>query len=37
VAANVVQVVVAHLNDHRLEGLYRIGVDEVSYRKATVT
>lgn len=30
----IVELVVAeHINDERLEGLYRIGVDEVSYRK----
>jgi transposase len=33
VAAIVVRVVAAHLDDTRLEGLYRIGIDEVSYRK----
>jgi transposase len=33
VAAIVVRVVATHLDDARLEGLYRIGVDEVSYRK----
>jgi transposase len=33
VAAIVVRVVAAHLDDARLDGLYRIGVDEVSYRK----
>ena len=33
VAAIVARVVVDHINDARLEGLYRIGVDEVSYRK----
>jgi transposase len=33
VAAITVRVVATHLNDARLEGLYRIGIDEVSYRK----
>jgi len=33
VAAIVGRVVAAHLDTRRLEGLYRIGVDEVSYRK----
>jgi transposase len=33
VAAIVVRVVAVHLDDQRLDGLYRIGVDEVSYRK----
>jgi transposase len=33
VAAIVTRVVVDHVDDGRLEGLYRIGVDEVSYRK----
>jgi transposase len=33
VAAIVVRVVATHLNDARLAGLYRIGIDEVSYRK----
>ena len=37
VAAIVVRVVAAHLDDARLDGLYRIGVDEVSYRKVTAT
>jgi transposase len=33
VAAITVRVVADHLGDARLEGLYRIGIDEVSYRK----
>jgi transposase len=33
VARIVVQVVAEHLDGDRLDGLYRIGVDEVSYRK----
>jgi transposase len=33
VAKIVIDVVADHLDDARLEGLYRIGVDEVSYRK----
>jgi transposase len=33
VAAIVTRVVAEHLDDTRLEGLYRIGIDEVSYRK----
>jgi transposase len=33
VTAIVTRVVVDHVDDARLEGLYRIGVDEVSYRK----
>jgi transposase len=33
VAAIVVRVVAAHIDDTRLDGLYQIGVDEVSYRK----
>ena len=33
VAAVVVRVVADHINDARLDDLYRIGVDEVSYRK----
>ena len=33
VAAITVRVVATHLDDARLEDLYRIGVDEVSYRK----
>jgi transposase len=33
VAAIVVRVVAAHIDDARLDGLYHIGVDEVSYRK----
>jgi transposase len=33
VAAITVRVVATHLDDARLEGLYRIGIDEVSYRK----
>jgi transposase len=33
VAAIVTRVVATHLDDARLEGLYRIGIDEVSYRK----
>jgi transposase len=33
VAAIVTRVVAEHVDDARLEGLYRIGVDEVSYRK----
>jgi transposase len=33
VAAIVVRVVAAHLDDSRLDGLYHIGIDEVSYRK----
>ena len=33
VAAITVRVVAEHLDDARLEGLYRIGIDEVSYRK----
>jgi transposase len=33
VAAITVRVVADHLDDARLEGLYRIGIDEVSYRK----
>jgi transposase len=33
VAAIVVRVVAAHIDDTRLDGLYRIGIDEVSYRK----
>lgn len=33
VAGVVVRVVAEHLDEARLEGLYRIGVDEVSYRK----
>jgi transposase len=33
VAAITVRVVAAHLDDARLEGLYRIGIDEVAYRK----
>jgi transposase len=33
VAAIVTRVVADHLDDARLEGLYRIGIDEVSYRK----
>jgi transposase len=33
VAAIVVRVVAAHIDDYRLDGLYRIGIDEVSYRK----
>ena len=33
VAAVVTGVVAEHLDDTRLEGLYRIGIDEVSYRK----
>jgi transposase len=33
VAAITVRVVAAHLDDARLEGLYRIGIDEVSSRK----
>ena len=33
VAAITVRVVADHIDDARLEGLYRIGVDEVSYRK----
>ena len=37
VAAITVRVVADHLDDARLEGLYRIGIDEVSYRKATAT
>jgi transposase len=37
VAAITVRVVADHLDDHRLDGLYQIGIDEVSYRKATAT
>jgi transposase len=33
VAAIVTRVVADHLDDDRLEGLYRIGIDEVAYRK----
>jgi transposase len=33
VAAITVRVVAAHLDDARLDDLYRIGIDEVSYRK----
>jgi len=33
VARIVIDVVAEHLDDDRLEGLYRIGVDEVAYRK----
>lgn len=33
VAAIVTRVVAAAINDSRLDGLYRIGVDEISYRK----
>lgn len=33
VAGIIERVVAAAIDDHRLEGLYRIGVDEVSYRK----
>ena len=33
VAAIVIRVVAAHINDTRLDGIYRIGVDEISYRK----
>jgi len=33
VAAIVVRVVAAHVDDARLDGLYQVGVDEVSYRK----
>jgi transposase len=33
VAAIVVRVVADHVDDHRLDGLYRIGIDEVAYRK----
>jgi hypothetical protein len=33
VAAITVRVVAGHLDDARLDGLYRIGIDEVSYRK----
>ena len=33
VASIVARVVVDHLDDHRLDEVYRIGVDEVSYRK----
>jgi transposase len=33
VAAIVTRVVAEHLDDTRLEGLHRIGIDEVSYRK----
>jgi transposase len=33
VAAIVVRVVAAHIDDARLDGLYQVGVDEVSYRK----
>jgi transposase len=33
VAAIVVRVVAAHIDDSRLDDLYQIGVDEVSYRK----
>ena len=33
VAAIVTRVVAEHLDDTRLEGLYRIGIDEVAYRK----
>ena len=33
VAAITVRVVATYLDDARLEGLYRIGIDEVSYRK----
>jgi transposase len=37
VAAITVRVVADHLDDHRLDGRYQIGIDEVSYRKATAT
>jgi hypothetical protein len=30
-------VVAEHLDDARLGGLYRIGIDEVAYRKGTAT
>jgi transposase len=33
VARIVIRVVADHINDTRLDGLYRIGVDEISYRK----
>ena len=33
VAGIVTRVVTDHIDDARLDGLYRIGVDEVSYRK----
>jgi transposase len=33
VAAIVVRVVAAHVDDARLDGLYQVGIDEVSYRK----
>ena len=33
VAAIVTRVVIEHINDARLDNLYRIGIDEVSYRK----
>lgn len=33
VAAIVIRVVASHINDARLDGIYRIGVDEISYRK----
>ena len=33
VTAITVRVVADHLDDHRLDGLYRIGIDEVAYRK----
>jgi transposase len=37
VATIVTRVVAEHVDDARLEGLYRIGIDEVSYRRATTT
>jgi transposase len=33
VAAIVIRVVAAHIDDTRLDDLYRIGIDEISYRK----
>lgn len=33
VAAIVIRVVAGHIDDSRLDGLYRIGIDEISYRK----
>jgi transposase len=33
VAAITIRVVADHLDDHRLDGIYRIGIDEVAYRK----
>jgi hypothetical protein len=33
----VTSVVTEQLDDSRLDNLYRMGVDEISYRKATAT